>query len=418
MNWVNIEIARIHLLAKKKQTFIAMLGVTFGIAMFILMISFMNGVNEFLEDTMLSSTPDVRIYNDIQTDFSHSILDEISDTSKMINVVHHPRPKDINPNVRNAQHIIDDLKINPRVTAISPQLSTQVFYNSGPVQINGVLSGVNILEEAKLTKLNEKIKTGKMESLLTYSNGLLMGQGLANKLNVREGDWISLATPKGTFMRFRIIGTFQFGVGAIDNIKSFVSLSKVQQLLGKDNQYITDINIKFDHNDDATVMAADFSKRYNNNSEDWKTANASAMVSILIRNVMTLVVSITLLTVAGFGIYNIMNMTIQNKLKDIAILKAEGFSGSDIRQIFLFQSITIGVLGALLGSVFGFLLSYLVYTLPFPKNDFIILTHFPVTFHIRYYIFGIAFGVVTTFFAGLMPSIKASKVDPVVILRG
>ncbi|MES2621711.1 MAG: ABC transporter permease, partial [Bacteroidota bacterium] len=146
---VNLEIAKTHLLAKKRQTFIAMLGVTFGIGMYILMISFMQGFNEFLEDTLLSSTPDVRIYNDIKTDYSHSILDEISDTTKVINVVYHPKPKDITPNLRNSQRIIDDLKKDERILAISPQLSTQVFYVSGPVQINGTLTGVEILEESK-----------------------------------------------------------------------------------------------------------------------------------------------------------------------------------------------------------------------------------------------------------------------------
>lgn len=107
---VNFEIAKTHLLAKPRQTLIAMLGVTFGIGMYILMISFMQGFNEFLEDTLLSSTPDVRIYNDIKTDFSHSILDEISDTGKVLNVIHHPKPKDITPNLKSSARIIEDLK--------------------------------------------------------------------------------------------------------------------------------------------------------------------------------------------------------------------------------------------------------------------------------------------------------------------
>src|SRR6187402_922913 len=107
---VNFEIAKTHLLAKKRQTFIAMLGVTFGIGMYILMISFMQGFNEFLEDTLLSSTPDVRIYNDIKTDYSHSILDLVYDTTKGMNIVHHPKPKDITPNVHNPKQIISDIK--------------------------------------------------------------------------------------------------------------------------------------------------------------------------------------------------------------------------------------------------------------------------------------------------------------------
>lgn len=415
---VNIDIAKTHLLAKKRQTAVAMLGVTFGIGMYILMISFMSGFNEFLEDTLLSSTPDVHIYNDIQTDYSKSILDEITDTNKVVNVVYHPKPKDITPNIRIAQKIISDLKNDEKVLAVSPQLSTQVFYNNGPVQINGTLSGVNILQEALLTGMNEKMKTGKIENLLTIDNGILMGQGLANKLNVKVGDIVSLATPKGTSLRFRVVGTFQFGMGALDNVKSYVAISKVQQLLGKDNQYITDINLKLRNYGEAQKMAKVYGARYGYKSEDWQTANASAMVSILIRNVMTFVISFTMLVVAGFGIYNIMSMTIQNKLKDIAILKAQGFAGKDIRQIFLTESVTIGIIGATLGLALGFLMSYGVYNLPFPKNEFISITRFPVTFHWYHYAFGIGFGIVTTFIAGLMPSVKASKIDPVEILRG
>ena len=145
------QIAKTHLLAKKRTTFIAMLGVTFGIGMYILMIGFMTGFNEYLEDTLLAATADIRIYNDIKTDYSHSILDEISDTSKVINAVHHPKPKDITPDVRNSQKIVEDLKRDGRIRAISPSISTQVFYNNGPVQINGTMMGVNILDEAKLS---------------------------------------------------------------------------------------------------------------------------------------------------------------------------------------------------------------------------------------------------------------------------
>jgi len=71
MQGTNLDIAKIQLLSRKRQTAIAILGVTFGIAMFILMISFMKGTNEFLLEAMLSSTPDIHIFNDIKTDYSH-----------------------------------------------------------------------------------------------------------------------------------------------------------------------------------------------------------------------------------------------------------------------------------------------------------------------------------------------------------
>ena len=262
------------------------------------------------------------------------------------------------------------------------------------------------------------MKTGRIENLLTIDNGILLGHGLANKLNVKLGDLVTLATPNGTSMRYRVVGTFQFGIGSLDLVRTYVSLASVHQLLGKDNQYVTSINMKLKDINQATPMVKELESRYGYKVDDWETANASAMVSINIRNVMTIVVSFTLLVVAGFGIYNIMNMTIQNKLKDIAILKAQGFSGQDIRQIFLTESVTIGVIGAIMGLLLGYVMSYGVWSLPFPKNEFISITRFPVTFHWYHYMFGVVFGIFTTFVAGLMPSIKASNIDPVAILRG
>jgi lipoprotein-releasing system permease protein len=129
-------------------------------------------------------------------------------------------------------------------------------------------------------------------------------------------------------------------------------------------------------------------------------------------------VTFALLIVAGFGIYNIMSMTVANKLKDIAILGAQGFRSKDIVTIFLSQSLFIGIVGALLGLSLGFVLAYGLSKIPFPQSDLISLKYFPVLFKIKYYAWGMAFGILTTVVAGLMPSVKASKLDPVIILRG
>jgi lipoprotein-releasing system permease protein len=133
---------------------------------------------------------------------------------------------------------------------------------------------------------------------------------------------------------------------------------------------------------------------------------------------MTYIVSMTMLLVAGFGIYNIMSMTVNNKIKDIAILKATGFSGRDIVRIFLWQAVIIGMLGALVGMLLGFIFSYLVSRAPFDGGEFLSIDHFPVNFDPIYYLVGVVFAFITTLFAGYTPAKKASKVDPVAILRG
>jgi lipoprotein-releasing system permease protein len=416
---VNLIIAGTQLLSRKRQSFIAMLGVIFGIAMFIFMISFMKGVNNYIQETMLSAVPDVRIYNDVSTDYSSSITAAyFRNDGKRIIIVYHPKPEKVKLNLKNAGVIIADLKRSPDVRVISPLLSTQVFFNYGPVQLNGVLDGVNIYEEAKLFGLRDRMMTGKAEDLLTSDKGILLGQGLADKLHVTRGDLVTLATPIGTAMRFRVVGTFSFGLSTVDNIKAYVSLAGVQQLLARNRDYITDIRIKLKDINKAKELAISLGKKYGYRSDDWESTNASIKAGNLIRDTLTWVVSLTLLTVAGFGIYNIMNMVIASKMKDIAILKAQGFDGNDILTIFLSQSLVIGALGAGVGLLLGFLLSYGLSRVPFPQTEFTFMKFFPVVFDMKYYFFGACFGLLTTFVAGVLPARKAARVAPVAILRG
>jgi lipoprotein-releasing system permease protein len=132
---------------------------------------------------------------------------------------------------------------------------------------------------------------------------------------------------------------------------------------------------------------------------------------------MTFIVSLAILLVAGFGIYNIMNMIISGKLDDIAILKAEGFSGNDVRQIFLSQSVFVGIAGAFLGVLLGAIFTSFISRIPIPKSDLTSIPYFPVKFELLYCLWGFLFGIACSFLAGLMPSFRASKMDPLSILR-
>lgn len=410
-----LEIAKTHLLAKPKQTLVAMLGVTFGIGMFIAMVGLMTGLNNFTEELTMTSSPDIHIYNDITRE-RPTILEEVNPSG--INVVLHQKPKKVTPKLRNALQLAEVIRRDPRVIGVAPTLSSQVFYNYGPVQLNGTISGVDILEEDKLFDLRSKMKSGRIEDLKASTDGIIMGTGLARKLNVKTGDRVVITTPEGYTMTLKIVGTFQMGIGTVDNIRSYANISTVQVILQQDQSYITDINIKLADLHQARSIAPEFQAMSGYKSEDWETANSTFLTGVIIRNILTYSVSFTLLVVAGFGIYNILNMTIHNKMKDIAILKAMGFSGGDVKRIFMIQSLVIGFFGSLAGLMIGYLLSYAISKAPFNGGDFISLDHFPVNFDPRYYVIGIVFGVTTTAVAGYMPSRKASKMDPIEILRG
>jgi lipoprotein-releasing system permease protein len=410
-----VEIAKTHLLSKPKQTIIAMLGVTFGIGMFIALVSLMTGLNNFTEELTMTSSPDIHIYHDV-TENRPSIIEQMNSTG--INLVHHQKPKNETPKLRNAVQITELIRNDERVTGVAPSISSQVFYNYGPVQLSGNVLGVDIIEEDKLFALHAKMKQGKIEDLKANHDGIIMGKGLARKLNVQTGDRVVITTPQGFTMTLKVVGVFQMGLGAVDNVRSYANLTTVQTILQKDHLYITDINIKLKDLHQAKTIAPEFQKAFGYKSEDWETANATFLTGNIIRNIITYSVSITLLIVAGFGIYNILNMTIHNKMKDIAILKAMGFAGKDVKRIFMIQSLVIGLVGSMFGLLIGFTLSSLIARAPFNGGDFISLDHFPVNFDPRYYIIGIVFGITTTAFAGYMPSRKASKIDPIEILRG
>lgn len=409
------HIAKTHLLTRKKQSAIAMLGVTFGIGMFIALVSLMTGLNDFTEEISMSSSPHIHMYKDIRVG-SSQIIESVFPDRK--HIIYNVKPKDEVIRIRNAQQVAEVIRKDNRVEAVSPLLISQVFYNYGPIQLQGLISGVDILEEDKLFDIESKMRSGSIQDLLVHKDGIILGSGLANKLNARQGDRVQITTPKGELLSLKVVGTFQMGIGTIDNVRSYANVTTVQNILQSGSTYITDINIKLKDLNQAKLMAEEFESVYGYTCEDWETANATFQTGNVVRNTITYSVSITLLIVAGFGIYNILTMSIYNKMKDIAILKAIGFNHIDIRNVFLIQSIIIGLIGSAVGVALGFTLSVLIAQVPFDAGEFFAINRFPVNFNPMYYVIGVVFGVTTTALAGLMPSLKAGKVDPVEIIRG
>jgi lipoprotein-releasing system permease protein len=419
----NLDVAKTQLLSRKKQTIIAILGVSFGISMFILMISFIKGVDDYFHDSLVMSTPDIRIYNDIMPVPGVSIAEDHYHQRGMVAqeplvMVHGSRPEMAFREIRDPYSIIDHIRGHPDVVAVAPVVSTPAVFQYGPAMLNGLIEGVKMNEELKLSGLAGKMVQGRAEDLSRTDKSILLGKGLSDKLNAGIGDIVELRSPSGGIGRYEVVGTFRYGMGMIDNVRAYMGLEDAQQLLGKAPDFVTDIHVKLKDMDKAGDIARSFTRKYGYTALDWATANASVVAGNKIRDMLTSVVSIALLIVAGFGIYNIMNMNILGKLKDIAILKTLGYKGSDIMQIFLSQSLIIGVIGALLGLAMGYIFCYILSRTEFPMNDLIVMTYYPVRFQAGYYVFGFLFGIGTTFLAGFSPSLKAARTDPVEILRG
>ncbi|MFN8436166.1 MAG: FtsX-like permease family protein [Cytophagales bacterium] len=413
-----LPIIKRHLLAKKRQSIIAILGVTFGISMYIVMSGFMTGVNKMLDGVQFIISPHLKIYNEYKTE-RPSIAEEIFDKNKTLIKVHHQRPKNEEMYVKHAVEILDYLKKDPNVLSVSTQVASPAFFNYGPSKINGALQGVDIEAESQMFDLKQRIKKGNLLELKTTPNSIIMGKGLAKNLGVDYGDIVNVTTPKGISINLKVVGILQLGMAAIDNVRCYANTRTVQTMLQKDDRYITDIYVKLKDFNKAPALATNYQKLFGYKAESWVEASAAFESGSKIRTIMIYVVSVTLLIVAGFGIYNIMSMAINDKMKDIAILKATGYTGNDIVTIFLGQSIIIGLIGALLGLCLGFCICYGLSFVPFNSGGmFTMRDTLPMNFDFIYYIIGILFAFVTTCIAGYLPAKKAAAIDPVKIFRG
>lgn len=415
---VLFTIAKTHLWARKKQSAIAALGVTFGIGTFIILVSFMTGLNGLLDGLILNRTPHIRIYNEIKQSKKQPIELDARFQNAM-NVVHSIKPKNSQASILNNQGIMNALKDDKRVKGVTPQVSTRIFYQSGSILLNGNLIGIDVLEETRLYNFQQYIVNGTSKDLASADNGVILGIGVAEKLSLKVGDYVQMVTQNGSNIRLKIVGFFQSGLADIDKLQSYCNVSTAQKAAGESGNYITDISVKLFDIELAKPMTDEII--YNHpeiNAVDIKTANAQFETGTSIRNIITYAVSITLLIVAGFGIYNILNMMIYEKMADIAILKATGFSGYDVKKIFIYEALLIGIVGGILGLIMGLGVSYLISISPFETQAIPTIKTFPVNFNPLYYLIGSIFAIVTTFFAGYLPARKASKIDPVEIIRG
>jgi len=411
------SIAKSLLLARWKQTFVAAIGVTFSIAMFITLLSFMTGLNDLLDGLILNRTPHVKLYNEAKPNKIQpiNISKEFSSHHNFISSI---KASSSRQEIYNSGAIVKQLKKDSRVLGIAPKIIAQVFFNDGAIDITGVVNGIDVVAESKLFFFTDYVTKGNAVDIKNTSNSIILGKGLADKLLAEIGDIVQVTTAKGDRISLKVVGYFQSGLLDFDKTQSFASIATTQKLLDKPNNYITDIQVKLKDIKIAPALAKEYQQLFDTEAEDIQTANSQFETGSFVRTLISYAVGITLLVVAGFGIYNILNMMIYEKMDSIAILKATGFSGTDVKNIFIVIALSIGLFGGLFGLLFGFLLSLAIDQIPFNTASLPTITTYPINYSLNFYLIGAAFSLVTTYMAGLFPAKKASKIDPVIIIRG
>ena len=410
----NYKVAFAHLTTRLKQAMVAILSVTFGISMYIFINGFMTGVNDIQAKLAFSTLAHIHVYNDLPEDQTNLLEHTTESNSKLVNI-RNAKIIQYTEGIKNADAIVRAVSELPEVTGVTTQVNMSVYFRNGSTKVSGALGGVNAAQEDQMFATSESMKKGSWQALDHRSDGIILGSGLAKKLSVRQNDIVMVTTADGVDRNFKVIGIIETSLVNIDNSKGYINNQTARQLLSKNRSYATDIQINIADYDDADAVAAKIDQLVGYKVESWIAANGQLQAGNILRNYLALAVSLTILLVAGFGIYNIMNMTVNEKIKDIAILKAMGFEGSDIIQIFLTQSLIIGLIGGIVGMIFGGIVSYAINMIPFEIAS---LTNLPMAYRPSDYVSAIGFGLLTTFFAGYLPAKNASKVDPVSIIRG
>jgi lipoprotein-releasing system permease protein len=405
---VNSEIALTHILSRKKQTLVASLGVTIGITVFVFLNSLLLGFNRFFDASIFKSMPHMRVYKD--DEISKSLLG--SDSSRLAVVVN---PKILNQAKRliNPQELVDRLKAQKDVVAAAQWATVNLFYTNGKSQLPGVSSGASIAEADAMFGIQETMVEGDARNLQSIANGILIGIGIAEKLNLHLNENVSVISSLGVTKVMKVVGIFSTSNSITDKVKSYMNLSAAQQLMREGPSYVTDIYVNVKDPSVVETYKEEFEKLTGYKVEDWKEANETMVAAARMRSVMMRVISTAILLVAAFGIYNILNMTIMQKLNDIAILKATGFSGPDVIKIFVTEAFIMGFFGTCVGLGLAAVLVNLLQHV-YIGGD---IGYFPIRFEPVVFAIGACVGLVVTIGAGFIPARNAARVDPVEIFR-
>ncbi len=409
----NQKIAQVLLTSRLRQLTVAVLSVTFGISMYVAMNSFMAGVNNEQTEIAFSSMAHIKIFNDLSNEVE-SILPESLEENTVL-MVNNARNIRYTQGIKNVDALKNELSQVKDITAITSQINENIFIRNGVSQTSANLSGIETINENQLFNTVKYITEGDLFELDKRQNGVILGTGLASRIGVDTGDNVTVSTSGGVNKPFKVVGLIETGAMGFDRSKALVSMQTARQLFSENRSYATEVLVNVKDYNKAKEVAAQITQLTDYKVEAWQEGNSQLDSSSLLRDIIAIAVSLTILIVAGFGIYNIMNMTVNEKIKEIAILNAMGFNGKDVREIFLSQSVVIGLVGGVSGMVLGNIIVRIIDQVPFNVGT---LTTLPIAYQPYDYIMAFCFGVTITFLAGYLPARNAAKLDPVEVLRG
>jgi lipoprotein-releasing system permease protein len=384
-------------------------GLSLGVAILITVLSVMNGFDRELQSRILAMVPHITM--------SSTRNEQLQDRTVWA---------EVETNLANVGG----------VTGSAPYLQLEGMLLANGKSKGIVLNGVDPTAEKKLSIIEDFVLSGTFENLQDRSYQLLIGEALANFLGVSVGDRVTLVstdvpiTPLGEFTRqkrFTVGGVFRVG-SQLDTGLAIAHIADAQRVYRLGNTIhglrlqvddlfnVSDISRRIRTQVTDDYMISDWTREYGNIYENIRLSKT------LVGFLLTLLVA-----VAAFNIVVSLVMVVREKQGDIAILRTMGTSFGSIRNIFLVQGFSVGLIGTFFGLLLGILLSLTIsdviawleraLDIQFLSADIYPVNYLPAQIQTGDLILVCALSLFLTMLATLLPAHSAARVDPANALR-
>jgi lipoprotein-releasing system permease protein len=407
-----VSIALRHLLTRKRQSIVSLLGIVIGVAFFLAISSLMQGSQKDFIKRLIDTSPHITVSDEFRGVKKQPVQELYEGVVELRNV----KPLTETRGIRGYKQIVEELKKRPGVRA-SEVLSGQAILSFAGKDVNLSLNGMIPEDIRDITTIEDDMVEGSVDDLIANRNGIAVGRALMQKMSLGMGDNITLASSTGQVRVFKIVAMFDTGRSDYDETQAFVDIKRVQALMNRSNR-ANRIIIKLDNADLAQDIATDLESRIGYKSVSWQEASEDITSTLMIRNIIMYSVVSAVLIVAAFGIYNIISTVVMEKHRDIAIMKSMGFRAADVKQIFIIQGALLGVAGLAAGIPLGCLLMFALMQVRLKPPGLTEPISMPLDWSLPQFAIAGGFAFFAALFASYLPARKAAQVLPVEILRG
>jgi lipoprotein-releasing system permease protein len=319
--------------------------------------------------------------------------------------------------IQNPREIMRVSRQFSNVVACSPVLRGNLNARSGfenaTIDLMGIEPGLHL----QTTNLANQLVAGSIDDFRNKPSSVIVGSRLAEILNVDVGDSVQLLSPGGSYRRFLVAALARSGVGAVDSTRIY-SHARVAQALLKKPYSASMIVYKLRDPDRAPALAKHFETLFQHDALSWQDREEANLQLFLTLRVSAAITVSLIILLAGFGIFNVLTMSVLAKVKEIAILRSMGYRRQDIAWIFLWQGAMIAGVGSAVGCLLGAILTWGVSHIPIRVRGLLYANHFLVTWNWTHYVSATILALIAVFIASYVPAQRAASLPPVATLRG